>query len=188
MPVPYDQYYRTENLFGEPYPELIRFFTGLPKHGKLLDLGCGQGRDALALAKMGYEVTGIDHSEVGIRQMVQKAEAEGLKINGIVGDIYSTTEFDLYDFILLDSMLHFSKPDVQKETDLVKKIINGSKKEALIIFCIQHSGKKVAVLQHILSQLIFDQPLKEADFIYTYCDQESGHSSSTPYKLLAIKK
>ena len=62
MKVEYDEYYQTENLFGAPYPELLTFYSAIKQKGKLLDLGCGQGRDAIALAKIGFEVTGIDYS------------------------------------------------------------------------------------------------------------------------------
>jgi len=67
--VTYYKYYEAENLFGEPYPELIEFFAEYPRKRKVLDLGCGQGRDAIALARLGYSVTGIDNSRVGIDQM-----------------------------------------------------------------------------------------------------------------------
>lgn len=34
----YDKYYKTVNLFGTPYPELITFFEAQPNKGKLLGL------------------------------------------------------------------------------------------------------------------------------------------------------
>ena len=110
----YDDYYQTPNLFGEPYPELIDFFKSVPHKGKLLDLGCGQGRDALAIAQLGYEVTGVDNSEVGIKQLNEQAKKNGLNITGLVADIYAFEDFGSYDFILLDSMLHFNKKDKEK--------------------------------------------------------------------------
>ena len=84
----YDKYYQTESLFGEPYPELLDFFSSYPKRGKLLDLGCGQGRDAIPLARMGFEVTAIDSSSVGIAQMKQIAQNEHLPLTSIVQDVY----------------------------------------------------------------------------------------------------
>lgn len=36
----------------------------LPKASRVLDIGCGMGRHALALAEIGYEVTGIDLSDI----------------------------------------------------------------------------------------------------------------------------
>lgn len=66
MKVTYDNYYQTENLFGNPYTELLSFFKEYLEPGKVLDLGCGQGRNAAAIARLGFEVIGIDNSEVGI--------------------------------------------------------------------------------------------------------------------------
>jgi len=78
--VEYDKHYQTEKLFGSPYPELIAFYAAITQKGKLLDLGCGQGRNAIALAKLGYEVTGIDYSIIGIEQLKKVAKEERLPI------------------------------------------------------------------------------------------------------------
>ena len=107
MTVTYDKYYQTENLFGEPYPALIDFFAEYPKKGKVLDLGCGQGRDAIQLARLGFEVTGIDNSKVGIKQLNRVANTENISLAGIVTDIFKFEGFSEFDFVLLDSMFHF---------------------------------------------------------------------------------
>ena len=44
-----------------------------PKEAKILDIGCGMGREAFALSDMGFSVVGIDISEEVIRQVVQLA-------------------------------------------------------------------------------------------------------------------
>ncbi|OPX59460.1 MAG: hypothetical protein A4E30_01261 [Methanomassiliicoccales archaeon PtaB.Bin215] len=41
---------------------------------KVLELGCGQGRDTCLFAKEGFQVTALDYSESGICQMRQKAK------------------------------------------------------------------------------------------------------------------
>jgi SAM-dependent methyltransferase len=117
----YDKYYQTKDLFGAPYPELLAFFEQYSKKGKVLDLGCGQGRDAIALARLGYTVTGVDSSKVGVEQMIHTVNNENLRLHGMVGDIYAFDPFNAFDIILLDSMFHFTKKDKEKEEGLVKK-------------------------------------------------------------------
>lgn len=48
--------------------------------GRALDLGCGEGRNALWLAQQGYEVTGTDFSPVAIAKAVARAEELDLKV------------------------------------------------------------------------------------------------------------
>ena len=142
MKIAYDKYYQTDGLFGEPYPELIAFFANYPERGKLLDLGCGQGRDAIPLDRLGYEVTGIDQSKAGIEQMNEAARREKLKAAGIVADIYEYDGFLAFDFILLDSMFHFTKKDREKETGFIQRMIKSTRAGAVIVFCLQDNGKK----------------------------------------------
>ena len=84
----YDKYYEEAHHFGEPCLELVEFFEERDTRGTVLDLGCGQGRDVLPLAHLGYEVIGVDISRVGIEQMMSEAKQYNLKGRGIVADIY----------------------------------------------------------------------------------------------------
>ncbi|WP_340152928.1 methyltransferase domain-containing protein [uncultured Marivirga sp.] len=186
--VAYDEYYQTENLFGDPYPELLEFLSHYPKKGKVLDLGCGQGRDAIAIARMGYDVTGIDHSKVGIDQMNQIAKVKNLPLRGKVGDIFSYDEYQNYDIILLDSMFHFAKKDKAKEIALVQKIVSQIRTESLIIFCIQDSGEKVSILNKAIDFQAKLRRLADQKFVYTFKDRESGHESETKYRMIAVEK
>jgi len=188
MSVAYDKYYQTENLFGEPYPELIEFFADYPKKGKVLDLGCGQGRDAIALARLGYSVTGIDDSKVGIDQMNQIGQNEGLNLVGQVGDIYAFDRFSEFDIILLDSMFHFVKKDKEKEIGLIKKIISVLRQESLVVVCIQDSGNKVHILNKAIDSEKQLNRLVDKDFKYIFEDKESGHKSETNYRMIIAQK
>ncbi len=184
----YDSYYKSENLFGDPYPELIQFFTEYTERGKVLDLGCGQGRDAIALARLGYMVTGIDQSEVGIEQMNQIGRSEGLSLEGKVQDLYSFETFEDYDIILMDSMFHFAKKDKEKEVNLIKKIVTTVKKESLIVVFIQDIGNRVQILNDSLD---FNGKLKrlaDKKLVYVFEDKVNGHKSTTDYRMLAVEK
>lgn len=44
-----------------------RFLSYIPKGGRILDFGCGTGRDAKAFLDLGYDVTAIDGSEAMCR-------------------------------------------------------------------------------------------------------------------------
>jgi cyclopropane fatty-acyl-phospholipid synthase-like methyltransferase len=67
--------------------------------GKALDIGMGQGRNSLFLAALGWDVTGFDISEVGVKQAQAEAEKRKLKINATVGDVdkfdYGKERYDL---------------------------------------------------------------------------------------------
>src|SRR6056297_3495911 len=180
MTVGYDTYYQTENLFGDPYPELIAFFHNYPKNGKVLDLGCGQGRDAMALARMGFDVTGIDNSKVGIEQMNQIAKKENLNLKGILADIFQVDHFEGYDYVLLDSMFHFAKNDRIKETEFIQQIVSRSKSGCVLIFCIQDTGKKVEILKETIGFGKIMYPVEDLKFKYLF--GQSGHTSESNYR------
>lgn len=71
-----------------------------PLHpGKALDLGMGDGRNAVFLAQQGWEVLGIDLSEVGISRARERATRLGVKITALVQDAdqfdYGSNRWDL---------------------------------------------------------------------------------------------
>ena len=185
MKVTYDKYYQTVNLFGDAYPELIAFFNKLPNKGKVLDLGCGQGRDSIPLARLGFEVTGIDNSQVGIEQMNNLAKSENLKLIGVTSDIFEFENFGEFDFVLLDSMFHFAKKDLLKETEFIKKIISKITKGCIVIFCIQDTGKKVEILKETISFQVGLNGIEDKKFKYTFDD--GGHKSESNYRMVVIK-
>jgi 2-polyprenyl-3-methyl-5-hydroxy-6-metoxy-1,4-benzoquinol methylase len=188
MTVTYDKYYQTENLFGEPYTELIEFFTDYPKKGKVLDLGCGQGRDAVALARLGYSVTGIDNSNVGIEQMNQIGQDERIDVVGQVGDIYTFDRFSEYDIVLMDSMFHFAKKDKEKEIGLINKVVSEIRNGSLVVVCIQDTGNKVQTLNKAIDFEKKHKRLADKKFKYMFEDSDSGHKSETDYRMIVIEK
>ena len=56
------------------------------KPGKALDIGIGEGRNALFLATQGWEVTGFDISDVGVKLAQEAAQKKGLKLEAVVED------------------------------------------------------------------------------------------------------
>ena len=95
------EFQKSENVCGEPFEEIVAFFNELDLQGaEVLDLGCGQGRDALMIARLGHKVTGVDISKTGVSQMMEQAEVEGLEVNGVVSDIVTYKPNNMYDIVL----------------------------------------------------------------------------------------
>ena len=67
-------------------PEVNDFIRhNLP--GRALDLGCGTGTNAIALAKHHWQVTGVDFSHKAIASARRKAAAKGMTIDFHIGDV-----------------------------------------------------------------------------------------------------
>lgn len=108
MPTDYEKVYQEDrHALGEPFKEFVSFFEGYEKqNAQILDLGCGQGRDALFVARLGHHVVGVDISETGIRQLLEDAQAESLTIEGIVADLQQYKPEGEFDVIVIDRTLH----------------------------------------------------------------------------------
>jgi SAM-dependent methyltransferase len=69
------------------------------KPGKALDVGMGEGRNAVFLAQQGWDVTGVDISGVAVAQAKERARKLGVKIDARVEDIdqfdFGTSQWDL---------------------------------------------------------------------------------------------
>ena len=108
MPTDYEQVYQEQrHALGEPFKEFVTFFEQYPKQeADVLDVGCGQGRDALFIARLGHYVTGVDLSETGIAQLLDDAKSEGLNIDGVVADLRDYEPTATYDIVVIDRTLH----------------------------------------------------------------------------------
>ena len=86
------------NFNTAPNEFLINVMKGISP-GRGLDIGMGQGRNAVYLAKLGWEVTGFDISEHGMELARKSAAAAGVKITTINSTLenfdYGVGQWDL---------------------------------------------------------------------------------------------
>ncbi len=71
---------------GRPQKEFIRLAKEEEISGRVLDAGCGTGENALYLARIGFEVWGIDASPTAIKKAKEKAKKRGITVNFLVFD------------------------------------------------------------------------------------------------------
>ena len=55
--------------------------------GRALDLACGEGRNAVWLAEQGWQVTGVDFSEVGLAKARRLGAARGVEVEWVAADL-----------------------------------------------------------------------------------------------------
>ncbi|TDD60239.1 SAM-dependent methyltransferase, partial [Actinomadura rubrisoli] len=73
-----DRYAQHDHLWsGEPNAMIVREAAGLPP-GTALDLGCGEGGDAIWLAARGWRVTAADISRLALERAARHAEDAGV--------------------------------------------------------------------------------------------------------------
>jgi tellurite methyltransferase len=101
------------DTFGGPAEELAQFVNLLPARASVLDLGCGEGRNALYLAAQGFEVTAVDISDAGIRKLNYLARQSGLSVAAKVQDMRRYVFERSYDLIIAHGSLHLIEREHQ---------------------------------------------------------------------------
>ncbi|MFL5812488.1 MAG: class I SAM-dependent methyltransferase [Bdellovibrionia bacterium] len=88
-------------VFGtEPFPFLKENIHLLPV-GKALDLASSEGRNSVFLAKRGFQVTGVDYSDVALTKARRLAHANHVSIKTVNADLTDyTIKPESYDVIL----------------------------------------------------------------------------------------
>jgi 2-polyprenyl-3-methyl-5-hydroxy-6-metoxy-1,4-benzoquinol methylase len=106
-----------EQAWDERYRESDRIWSGNPNvvlvaevldlaPGRALDLGCGEGADAVWLARRGWQVTAVDISGVALSRAASHAAEAGVEIDWQRHDLeqsFPAGEFDL----ISAQFLHF---------------------------------------------------------------------------------
>jgi SAM-dependent methyltransferase len=73
---------------GRPQREVIALDDAARFRSPIIDVGCGTGENALALAERGHDVLGIDASPRAIGKAMDKARERGLGADFLVADVF----------------------------------------------------------------------------------------------------
>ena len=105
------RYAAVENLWAlKPNRFLVAEVADLPP-GRALDLACGEGQNAIWLATLSWEVTGVDYSEVAVAKARARAEREGVDVTFTCADLVEyEPERGAYDLVLV-LYLHIPSTD-----------------------------------------------------------------------------
>jgi SAM-dependent methyltransferase len=103
---------------GRPNPHLVAHASDL-NPGNALDVGCGEGADAIWLAERGWMVTGVDVSPVGLARAADNADraaqAVADRIQWRQADLFAEdAEPSFGDFDLVSSQYLHMPPEVRE--------------------------------------------------------------------------
>ena len=100
---------------GKPSREFYEILSLLPPKAEVLDLGCGEGRNALFMAENGCQVTAVDISAHGIAKVQHLARRKGLSIRTQVQDMRQYRFDEDFDLIISHGCLHLiERPQWQR--------------------------------------------------------------------------
>lgn len=176
-------YNRKDYVYGkDPAPFLVKNVGELPK-GPALDLATGEGRNAVFLAKKGFQVEAVDISVVGLRKAQKLAAENGVKLKTINADLNKyKIQPNSYSVILNFYYLQRS---------LFPQIIAGLKPGGILVFenfTVEHlknSGGKDIEREYLLEAGELKKAFSELE-ILSYSETNDGKEAVA--RLIAKKK
>jgi SAM-dependent methyltransferase len=109
----WDTRYRASDLVwgGEPNRFVAEEFTGEPP-GRALDIASGEGRNAIWLAGLGWQVTAVDFSAIAVDRARRLAERRGVTVDWVVADLRDyQLALGVFDAVVV-AYLHLSPADL----------------------------------------------------------------------------
>lgn len=91
---------------GKPGADVVKIISEFKVSGTALDLGCGEGRNALYLAHCGFNTDATDISKSGIEKLKHLSKESELNINAIQCDMRNYLFAKQYDLIVCHGCLH----------------------------------------------------------------------------------
>ena len=99
---------------------------------KVLDIGCGEGKDAVYMTQKGYDVTAFDLTDNGIRKTLALADQRGVKIKAFVDDINTFDTDEQFDIIYSSGTVQYLFDGNKKE--FFDKIDRMTRPEGIVFF------------------------------------------------------
>jgi len=177
------------DFFGIEASEIAsRSIALFRKHScnKILELGCGQGRDTWYLVRAGFRVCALDYSETGICQMKEKSEIQGLNCELQVHDALDPLPFPDEDLDAIYShmffTMHFTMDELEK---MMQECLRVLRPGGLHVYSVRntndpHYGKFTPV-----GEDAWQNPL---GFAVRFFSEEKIRALSKGYEIVSIRE
>ena len=135
----YDQAYETPDYFGaDPSALLDKFAEHVPEGCRVLDVGVGQGRNALPLARRGCQVLGIDTSQAAVDQVNALAKKEKLPLEARIQDFMAYEPERAFDVVLCFGLM--PELDLRGCASLVGRLHHWTRPGGVLFMTAWHTG------------------------------------------------
>ncbi len=115
----YEKSYQKDEYFWgvNPSKMCLKILELAPpiKSLSLLDIGCGEGKDAVFFARLGYKVSAFDISEAGLEKAKRLAENANVNIDIFKADMCDFRLEKKYDILYSSGTLHYIKPELRAD-------------------------------------------------------------------------
>jgi SAM-dependent methyltransferase len=105
----FDSAYQSQTapwVIGEPQPAIIDLERAGWIRGEVLDVGCGTGEHTILLARLGYDVLGIDFAPHAVEHARANAAQKGVDARFEVADAMNLGDESAYDTIVDSALFH----------------------------------------------------------------------------------
>ncbi len=111
--------------YGDVPSGAVTYALAYFKRGPIVDLGCGDGRNAIYLAQRSFDVVGIDSSRVAIEKLLRFAAEKKVedKVRGVVSD-FTDFNFGHYDNAISTLSIH-CLPKARSQ-EFLKRLVDGT--------------------------------------------------------------
>lgn len=112
----WEEAYRDKDITAfskTPTTDVVEFYHWIAPGSTVLDVGCGEGRNAIFLAGLGHHVQAFDLSEAGIEKAKFLAAEKGVEVQFWAQDLADFVFEQDYDVILSHGVLHLAEKDIR---------------------------------------------------------------------------
>lgn len=137
------RYFNKKYGLGAAHGDLVYVYETYLRHlppSSILDAGCGSGRNLLYLAKMGHQVTGIDHNPAALatlEDIVQKENVSG--VNTVLRDLNRPLNLEPESYDLMISTVTLQFLNAHRVPELLSELQKSTRKKGyhFLVFPIQ---------------------------------------------------
>ncbi|MBR7137024.1 MAG: methyltransferase domain-containing protein, partial [Clostridia bacterium] len=116
---PYQTWYDTDEYYWGFAPsslclEIVRLCPPV-RPLRVLDIGCGEGKDAVFLARLGYRVSAFDLAVSGVEKTKRLAAQAGVPVDVFRADLNDYRPTETFDILYSSGTLHYLRPELRGE-------------------------------------------------------------------------